>query len=278
MWTSKTFVSIVTALLYATSVQAGKRGLAWPWYNGGLDPGVFNNGQGQVVAIYDYETYPVPSTNGNGGLGFIGMQRCMDCQSSPIGELQTRFHQQGWATVFSLNEPDQPDANGNVISPGTAADWYKQNINPLAIKKALPAISSSTNAGQGLDWLHQFVNACGGGCFADYINLHWYGPDFATFQSYVTNAHNQFPQYTVVISEFALQNPPGGQNDQINFFRQAFAWLDSQPWVTLYFPFVATTPALLNANDGNAARFVGTGSCLFNDAGNGPSAVGALMY
>lgn len=42
--------------------------------NNPLDPGVLNNGDGEVVAIYDWETYAPPSTNGAGGLGFIGMQ------------------------------------------------------------------------------------------------------------------------------------------------------------------------------------------------------------
>lgn len=60
--------------LFAAGAQAGKRGLAWPWYNGSLDPGKLNNGQGVTVAIYDWETYAPPSTNGNGGLGFIGTQ------------------------------------------------------------------------------------------------------------------------------------------------------------------------------------------------------------
>ena len=82
--------------------------------------------------------------------------------------------------VFTLNEPD---ING--IAAADAAGWYKQNINPLAIKKALPAVTSSTSAGQGLDWAKQMVSACAGGCFFDYINLHWYGPDFGVFQSYV---------------------------------------------------------------------------------------------
>jgi hypothetical protein len=62
------------------------------------------------------------------------------------------------------------------------------------------------------------------------------------------------------------------------FFKQAFAWLDGQSYVELYFPFVATTPALFRANDPNGANYVGTGSCLFNDAGNGPSAAGNTMY
>ena len=75
---------------------------------------------------YDYETFAPPSTNGDGGLNFIGMQRCTDCSSSPISQLAARQQQLGFATIFTLNEPDQ-----NGISPGDAATWYKQNINPL---------------------------------------------------------------------------------------------------------------------------------------------------
>ncbi|THU85828.1 hypothetical protein K435DRAFT_684828, partial [Dendrothele bispora CBS 962.96] len=172
--------------------------------------------------------------------------------------------------VFSLNEPDQ---NG-ISSPSAAADWYVQWINPLAIKKALPAISYSTNPGQGLDWLNSIINACTGRCFA---NLHWYGNSFPEFQNYIIGAHNRFPKFNVVITEFALQNPSGGQSAQSAFFRRAFAWLDAQPWVILYFPFVATSPALLQANDGAAASFVGTGSTLYNNNGS-PSAVGNLMF
>jgi hypothetical protein len=63
-------------------------------------------------------------------MNWIGMQRCMDCESSPISLLQTRAAQQGWNTVLSLNEPDI-----NSISAATAADWYVQYINPLSISK-----------------------------------------------------------------------------------------------------------------------------------------------
>ena len=90
--------------------------------------------------------------------------------------------------MFTLNEPD---ING--ISPSQAATWYKQHINSLPTKKALPAITSSGSKNQGLDWLNQMVSACAGGCSFDYINLHWYGPDFATFQSYVNQVHKAFP-------------------------------------------------------------------------------------
>ncbi|KAF5376381.1 hypothetical protein D9757_008677 [Collybiopsis confluens] len=256
-------------VLFVGSAQAGKRGLAWPWYNKSLDPGVLNNGDGQVVAIYDWETYAPPtSTGGTGGLGFIGMQATMDSASSPVSQLAARQKAQGWATVFSLNEPD---ING--ISPQEAAEWYIEWINPLAIKKALPAVTSSASSGQGLSWVSQMISACAGRCFYDYINLHWYGTSFAQFQSYVQNAHNQFPSATFVITEFALNN--GG--DQVAFFKSAFPFLDGLSYVLLYFPFVASSPALVQANDAAALSLVGSSACLYTNAG-GPSAAGNLMY
>ncbi|KIJ63552.1 glycoside hydrolase family 128 protein [Hydnomerulius pinastri MD-312] len=264
--------ALVLLSVFAAAAQAGKRGLCWTYFDGTLDPGVFNNGDGEVVAIYDYETYAPPSTNGDGGLGFIGMQRCLDCTSSPIADLASRQAAQGWATVFTLNEPD---ING--ITPAQAASWYIQYVNPLAIKKALPAVTSSTTAGEGLSWVSEMISSCAGQCYFDYINLHWYGTSFAEFQSYVESANAQFPSYQLVITEFALTNPPGGQADQVSFFQQAFAFLDGASYVQLYFPFLATSPSLFTANNPSGAAYVGTGSCLYNDDGS-PSAVGDLMY
>ncbi|KIK55677.1 glycoside hydrolase family 128 protein [Collybiopsis luxurians FD-317 M1] len=269
---SRSVVALFALLI--GSAQAGKRGLAWPWC---INPGVLNGGNGQVVAIYDWETYAPPTSTGNtGGLGFIGMQAKLDSPSSPVSQLAARQKAQGWATVFSLNEPD---ING--ISPQQAAEWYIKWINPLAIKKALPAVTSSGSSGQGLSWLSQMISACGGRCYYDYINLHClaqlrpyldYRKSFAEFKAYVEHAHSQFPSSTIVISEFALTN--GG--DQLAFFKSAFPFLDGLGYIHLYFPFVSTSPALLQANDGNAASYVGTGSCLYTNAG-GPSAVGTLL-
>ncbi|EIM83901.1 uncharacterized protein STEHIDRAFT_100928 [Stereum hirsutum FP-91666 SS1] len=262
---------LVILAVSATAVQAGKRGLAWTWFNSDLDPGVFNTGSGEVVAIYDYETYAPPSTNSSGGLNFIGMQRCTDCDSSPIADLASRQADQGWNTVFTLNEPDM-----NSISASDAASWYIEYISPLTIKKALPAVTSSTTSGEGLSWLSAMISACESACDADYINLHWYGSSFTDFQSYIENAISEFPDYEVVITEFALTNPSGGESDQLAFFSEAFAWLDTIDTVVFYFPFLSTTPSLLSANDASSVSYVGTGSCLFNDDGT-PSSLGNLM-
>ena len=66
------FTSLVALAMSVSLAQAGKRGLAWPWCahsfvqlawsfsmltlsldNSPLDPGVLNNGDGQVVAMYE---------------------------------------------------------------------------------------------------------------------------------------------------------------------------------------------------------------------------------
>ncbi|KAF7358906.1 Glyco-hydro-cc domain-containing protein [Mycena sanguinolenta] len=236
-------------------VGPGKRGLCWPFYNSPLDPAKLNDGQGTVNLIYDYETFLPPV-----------LQR----ERRP--ELHRHATQQnGFSTLFTLNEPD---ING--ITPQQAAAWYIQNINPIAIKKALPAVTASTQPGQGLDWLSQMLDACAGNCFFDYINLHHYGASFEQFQDYVNSASQQFPGKQIVITEFALQNPAGGQADQVAFYKQAFPFLDGADFVEMYFPFVATSPSLFSANDAGGVSFVGTGSTLYNDDGS-ISAVGQLM-
>lgn len=102
-----------------------------------------------------------------------------------------------------------------------------------AIKKALPAVTASQNPGQGLDWLQQMLDACAGQCFFDYINLvrrsllfframlimglqtqHHYGATFDQFKAHVEDANTRFPGKQIVVTEFALQNPAGGQADQ----------------------------------------------------------------
>ena len=58
---------------------------------------------------------------------------------------------------------------------------------------------------------------------------------------------------------------------------QAFSFLDSADYVTLYFPFVATSPSLFESNDPSGAAYSGTTSCFYNNDGS-LSAVGQLVY
>ncbi|QRV88206.1 glycoside hydrolase family 128 protein [Ceratobasidium sp. AG-Ba] len=135
----------------------------------------------------------------------------------------------------------------------------------LVTEKAIPAVTSSQNSGQGLDWVAAFISACGGRCYFDYVNLHWYGNSFSEFQSYVQNAHNRFPNYQLVISEFALLSP-ASRDQQLAFLQSAMSFLDDASYVTYYAVFGASSPSLISPHDGGGV--VGTGSSLYNDDGS----------
>ncbi|KAG8700999.1 hypothetical protein FRC09_005620 [Ceratobasidium sp. 395] len=203
----------------------------------------------------------------------------MDCDSSPIAQLPQRAAEQGWNTLLTLNEPD---IMGTL--PGDAASWYIQHINPIDIKKATPAITSSQSPNQGLDWLSQFISACSGNCYIDYINIHWYGAFFAEFQAHIEQVHTQFPDYQIIISEFALQSP-ATQIDQAAFLKQAIPYLDNATYVAYASPlsiiytffalivsqyayFVASSPLLFSANDPIGVAYAGNSSTLYNNDGN----------
>ncbi|KAG8766197.1 hypothetical protein FRC12_007036 [Ceratobasidium sp. 428] len=254
--TSLTTVT-VACFVIAPSVLAGKRGIAWPWYNERthLDPGKLIGDN--VQWMYNWETWRPGNTN---GFNWIGTQATMDSPSSPVGQLKARAEQQGWNTVFSLNEPD---ING--ISPGAAASWYIKYINPLAIKKAIPAVTSSQDPRKGLDWAVQFLRACGGLCYFDYINIHWYGHTFEQFRSHVQHAHDVFPNHKLVVTEFALQRP-ANRDQQLWFLKAAMEFMDHADYVAMYSVFVASSPSLISRNMGGEE--VGIGSSLYNDDGS----------
>ncbi|KAG8718996.1 hypothetical protein FRC09_011763 [Ceratobasidium sp. 395] len=102
-------------------------------------------------------------------------------------------------------------------------------------------------------------------CYFDYINLHWYGSTFAQFQSHVQNAHSRFPNYQLIITEFALVSP-ATRDQQLAFLKSAMSFLDGASYVTMYSVFGASSPSLISANTGGGV--VGTGSSLYNDDGS----------
>lgn len=82
----------------------------------------------------------------------------------------------GTEVFFSFNEPD--NAGQANMAPSYAASKHQEWMNPYADKVRIgaPAVSSSEEANQGLDWLQQFFDACGNNCKVDFCNTHWYGP------------------------------------------------------------------------------------------------------
>ncbi|KAI1281790.1 glycosyl hydrolase catalytic core-domain-containing protein [Xylaria sp. FL0933] len=116
----------------------------------------------------------------------------------------------GADALLSFNEPDiASQAN---MSPQDAASGHIQWMNPYAGKARIssPAISSSENAGQGVDWLNQFFNACGGQCQVDFCAAHWYGPGGADganlFLQHLKDVNTACDGKPVWVTEFAAES------------------------------------------------------------------------
>ncbi len=117
----------------------------------------------------------------------------------------------GSKCLFSFNEPDLgSQAN---LSPQLAAQKHIELMNPFSGKALIgaPAITNSGATGQGISWLKQFFDSCGGKCAVDFVNIHIYGVDTTTFLTHLRNVHDAFNK-PVWITEFAFD----GSDDQIN--------------------------------------------------------------
>jgi hypothetical protein len=117
----------------------------------------------------------------------------------------------GSRCLFSFNEPDiEEQAN---MSPQLAAEKHIELMNPYSGKALIgsPAVSNSGASHQGLQWMQQWFDACGGRCAVDFVNIHIYGVDTNTFLAHLLKANEMFKK-PVWITEFAF----GGSEEEID--------------------------------------------------------------
>ncbi|KAI0472468.1 glycosyl hydrolase catalytic core-domain-containing protein [Xylaria cf. heliscus] len=116
----------------------------------------------------------------------------------------------GSEALLSFNEPDiASQAN---MSPADAASGHIQWMNPYSGQARIgtPAISSSANANQGIDWLKQWFSACNGQCKFDFCVAHWYGPGGVNganeFLQHLKDVNTACDGKPVWVTEFAAES------------------------------------------------------------------------
>lgn len=125
-------------------------------------------------------------------------------------ELASSAIANGVDALLSFNEPDIV-AQAN-MSPQDAATGHIKWMNPYAgqARISTPAISSSQNANQGIDWLQQFFSACNGQCKFDFCAAHWYGPGGVNganlFLQHLKDVNTACDGKPVWVTEFAAQS------------------------------------------------------------------------
>ncbi|KAI4862921.1 glycoside hydrolase family 128 protein [Hypoxylon rubiginosum] len=150
---------------------------------------------------------------------------------------------------LSFNEPDiGGQAN---MSPRDAATGHIQYMNPYAgrVKISSPGISSSEDAGKGIQWLNSFFSSCDGKCQVDFCAAHWYGPggeEGATlFLGHLADVHAACDNKPVWVTEFQAIS-----GDADLFLKVVTEQLDSNStysYVEKYSYFMLTEGSLLDS-------------------------------
>ena len=229
----------------------GKRGLAYRW-DGASDCKGFE-GKGKFGFVWNWEA----DTKGDIGSfagSFIPTLRTL----ANAGEWKSKAQaaiDAGSKVLFGLNEPDiAAQANLGVKA---LCDAWAEHMNPFYGKATIvgPSVSSSENAGQGLDYLQSFVEQCPGAKFDD-INIHWYGPasaGFDAFKAHYEKASSQFSGKKVWVTEFGLTGAT--PEESASFLKKAQDYLDGQSSCAGYSYFAV-------GNWDPAANLLGTASAL----------------
>lgn len=123
--------------------------------------------------------------------------------------------------LLSFNEPD--NAGQANMAASQAASYHQQYMNPLSGSASIgaPSITNSNTAGESLDWLSSWIDACGGKCDFDFCPVHWYNTIEAGAEdllNFVTKAQSTCGEgKTIWVTEFApnVDNP---SQEQISEF------------------------------------------------------------
>ncbi|OHE91003.1 hypothetical protein CORC01_13684 [Colletotrichum orchidophilum] len=158
----------------------------------------------------------------------------------------------GSTCLLSFNEPDMPSqSNVDAVSAAAAHVKYMNPYSSLA-KIGAPAVTNSNNAGQGVDWLRAWVDACKtAGCDFDFCPTHWYSAASAaeSLFSHLDAIHEACEGKPVWLTEFA----PFGSDDEISSFVSTnLPKLDSLSYLERYSYFMASD-GILNSGSGLSA-------------------------
>lgn len=148
--------------------------------------------------------------------------------------------------IMGFNEPD--NVAQAYMSPQDAASNYLQYITNFSGRSKLvsPAVTSSTNQGQGLSWFQEFMGHCAS-CDISVLAVHWYGDSVEDLKSFIQRAVKTAADYNlseVWLTEFARNADINGITPQTEgaaaaFVHQATTYLDSQANLTRYSYFKA---------------------------------------
>jgi hypothetical protein len=234
-----------TVVPILTATNSTKRGLCWSWNNNASTFAFFS--PSNVPWLYNWELWDPRSAGVYSIAEYVPM-----CRTAADAPKILKYLSKCQATkLLGFNEPDLPEAKGGYyISPYNASVLWKTYIQPMKTRCNMslgaPAVTSSTTAGMGIDWLQQFFNNCTAPeCSFDFLPIHWYGTSLKNFQKHVANVHQLFSNYPLWITEWQFTG--FSVIATTNLDKQAIQWLDIESYVERYAMFAPKEAARMNS-------------------------------
>ena len=238
----------------------GKRCLLWDYTNTQQIPYAMDriDFNGPIKAVRNWNTWTPPE-----------LQNRALFRPTVRGEAQ--LYGFDWNTVQQSSEPiihffSEPERLG--IPAKHAADLWKQYMVPLRQTRGTRLVSPSCASDPaGRAWISEFMTYVTD-CPPDYLGLHYYGSVSGDAIWYINSMHEQFPNYSLVLSEIASTATDKGQ---VTAFTAELAnWMDATPWVFEY-GFFGCMPYFADGFVSDAAR-------LMNPDGSFTDLMNKLMY
>ncbi|KAJ7914647.1 hypothetical protein B0H13DRAFT_1564723, partial [Mycena leptocephala] len=120
------------------------------------------------------------------------------------------------------------------------ANMWKQYLEPVKSRRNVRLGSPAPSGAVGsIDWLTNFMTACGSDCSVDFLVLHqllW--DERNRFREFLEKYHDIF-QLSIWVTEWACQNMAGPQNqcsvsEVTEFMKATQAFMNEMEWVERY--------------------------------------------
>ncbi|KIW47210.1 uncharacterized protein PV06_02802 [Exophiala oligosperma] len=219
------------------SSSRSKRGLGWPWDSPASQFKLYTPyySTGKVSWVFNWELWVPESIPLQ--VEWIPCVRTAANVKDIDAYLSDIILGRGIKTeaLLGFNEPEIHDQAN--LGVDTAVDLWRHLLaakSKFGLRLGSPGMSSDVS--RSVPWLTQFLSRLGGEDGIDFLVVHWYGPRFEDFRTFLEHMHSTF-DLPVWVNEFACSTMGDGEasrDEVVAFMDEALPWLDRCEWIERY--------------------------------------------
>ncbi|KAL6245258.1 hypothetical protein RBB50_008033 [Rhinocladiella similis] len=231
--------SLTAQRTHSQSSSRSKRGLGWPWDSPASQFKLYTPyySAGKLSWVFNWELWVPESIPPD--VEWIPCVRTAVNVKDIDAYLIDIILGRGIKTeaLLGFNEPEINDQAN--LSVDSAADLWRHLVSAkrkFGLRLGSPGMSSDVS--RSVPWLTKFLSRLNGEDGIDFLVVHWYGPRFEDFRTFLEHMHSTF-NLPVWVNEFACStmgnnNGEASQDEVVAFMNEALPWLDQCEWIERY--------------------------------------------